>query len=56
MLCLYLGFQPKPLTDAMQGSIDNVLAVYPATVRQFVANGSSTPLRGTVELAEAGDG
>ena len=51
VLCLYLGFQPKPLTDAMEGSIDNVLAVYPATVRQFVA----TAARDDVELVEGRD-
>jgi NADH-quinone oxidoreductase subunit M len=51
VLCLYLGFQPKPLTDAMQGSIDNVLAVYPAKVQQYVAMND----RDRVELAEVDD-
>ncbi|MHC4415325.1 MAG: complex I subunit 4 family protein [Planctomycetota bacterium] len=37
VLCLYIGFQPKPLTDAMQGSIDGVLAAYPAKVEQHLA-------------------
>jgi NADH-quinone oxidoreductase subunit M len=37
VLCVYIGFQPRPLTDAMQGSIDEVLADYPATVRHYLA-------------------
>jgi hypothetical protein len=34
---VYIGLQPKPLTDAMQGSIDDLLATYPAKVQQYVA-------------------
>ena len=37
VLCLYIGFQPKPLTDALEGPITQVLAVYPETVRQHLA-------------------
>jgi len=37
VLCLYIGFQPKPLTDALHGPITQVLAVYPETVRQHLA-------------------
>ncbi len=40
-LCLYIGFQPKPLTDALQGPITQVLAVYPQTVRQHLATSNS---------------
>ena len=40
-LCLYIGFQPKPLTDALQGPITQVLAVYPQTVRQHLAENAS---------------
>ena len=32
VLCLYLGFQPKPLTDAMQASVEQTLAQYPERV------------------------
>jgi NADH-quinone oxidoreductase subunit M len=32
VLCLWIGFQPRVLTDAMQGSIEDVLAAYPAQV------------------------
>jgi NADH-quinone oxidoreductase subunit M len=35
VLCVYIGLQPKPLTDAMEGSIDTLLASYPARVRQY---------------------
>ena len=38
VLCLYLGFQPKPVTDAIEGSIEHVLAVYPAKVQQYLAD------------------
>ena len=37
VLCLYIGLQPKPLTDAMEGSIDGVLAAYPAMVERHLA-------------------
>ncbi len=40
-LCLYIGFQPKPLTDALEGPITQVLAVYPQTVRQHLATDDS---------------
>jgi NADH-quinone oxidoreductase subunit M len=52
VLCLYIGLQPKPLTDAMQGSIDELLAAYPATVQQFVAE---TPDDAPVNLTLVGD-
>jgi NADH-quinone oxidoreductase subunit M len=44
VLCLYLGFQPTPVTDAAEGSIENTLAAYPAKVRQYVAE-AGTPVR-----------
>ncbi len=34
ILCLYLGFQPKVLTDAMDGSIKTALSAYPAVVEE----------------------
>ena len=38
-----MGFQPGPFTDAMQGSIDKTLAVYPEKVRQLeMANREET--------------
>jgi NADH-quinone oxidoreductase subunit M len=52
VLCVYIGLQPKPLTDAMQGSIDELLAAYPATVQQFVAE---TPAETPADLALVGD-
>ncbi len=47
VLCVYLGFQPKPVTDAVEGSIDDLLATYPARVRQYAA---THPDVGGVEL------
>ena len=32
VLCLVLGFYPKPITDAIEGSIEHTLAMYPALV------------------------
>ncbi|MHC4217525.1 MAG: complex I subunit 4 family protein [Planctomycetota bacterium] len=37
VLCVYIGLQPRPLTDAMQGSINDLLATYPAKVQQHLA-------------------
>ena len=37
VLCLYLGFQPKPVTDAAAGSIETMLSAYPQEVRRYVA-------------------
>ena len=37
VLCLAIGMQPRPLTDAVQGSIDAVLATYPERVRHHIA-------------------
>ena len=35
-LCLWIGVQPTVLTDAMQGSVEEVLSPYPAIVQQDV--------------------
>jgi len=41
--CVYMGFQPGPFTDAMQGSINKTLEVYPEKVRQLeMANRDET--------------
>jgi NADH-quinone oxidoreductase subunit M len=36
VLCLWIGVQPTVLTDAMQGSVEEVLSPYPAIVQQDV--------------------
>ena len=41
VLCLYLGFQPKPVTDAAAGSIETMLSAYPQEVRRYVARESA---------------
>ncbi len=33
VLCLAIGLQPRPLTDAISGSVEDLLAGYPAKVR-----------------------
>jgi NADH-quinone oxidoreductase subunit M len=35
LLCVYIGFRPVTLTTAMEGSIEGVLAAYPAKVSQL---------------------
>lgn len=37
VLCLCIGLQPKPLTDAVQGSVDQLLAGYPVLIEQHLA-------------------
>ncbi|MHC4420338.1 MAG: complex I subunit 4 family protein [Planctomycetota bacterium] len=52
VLCVYIGLQPTPLTDAMQGPIDDLLATYPARVRQYLAE---TPAEGPGALTLVSD-
>jgi NADH:ubiquinone oxidoreductase subunit 4 (subunit M) len=33
-LCIWIGVQPTVLTDAMRGSVEDVLAPYPRFVQQ----------------------
>jgi NADH-quinone oxidoreductase subunit M len=40
VLCLYLGFQFHPLTNAMERPIENVLAVYPVIVQDVAVSRS----------------
>jgi len=37
VICLYVGLQPKPLTDAIQGPVDKILAQYPPIVDRYHA-------------------
>ncbi len=34
LLCIYIGFQPKTLTDAIEPSVEHILSDYPAMVRE----------------------
>ena len=45
ILCLYIGLQPRPLTDAIQGSIENTLALYPAKVNALASAEAPDPPR-----------
>ncbi len=45
ILCLYIGLQPRPLTDAMQGSIENTLAAYPAKIKALASAEAPNPPR-----------
>jgi NADH-quinone oxidoreductase subunit M len=38
VLCLYIGFQPAPLTDGIEAPIERVLAAYPDAVRNQAAS------------------
>ncbi len=55
VLCVYLGFQPRPITDAAAGSIENTLAHYPDKVRQYVAETSPAVPGPPLELTGAGE-
>lgn len=35
VLCVYIGFRPQPFTEAMEGSIEQVLSPYPARVERL---------------------
>ncbi len=37
ILCVYLGLQPTPIMDSMQGSVEATLAAYPDAVREKLA-------------------
>ena len=45
ILCLYIGLQPRPLTDAIQGSIEKTLALYPAKVKALASAEAPDPPR-----------
>lgn len=60
VLCVYLGFQPKPAMDAIQGSVNVVLQSYPDRVREHLtakeAEARLVTLAGThVTESEAGN-
>jgi NADH-quinone oxidoreductase subunit M len=40
VLCVYIGFQPAPLTDAIEAPIENAIAAYPDAVRAHLAEGA----------------
>jgi NADH:ubiquinone oxidoreductase subunit 4 (subunit M) len=50
-LCLWIGVQPTVLTDAMQGSVEEVLSPYPAIVQQDVPTETQR-----IEVKDATDG
>ena len=41
-LCIWIGVQPTVLTDAMRGSVEEVLAPYPALVDQYQSENQNT--------------
>jgi NADH:ubiquinone oxidoreductase subunit 4 (subunit M) len=41
-LCIWIGVQPTVLTDAMRGSVEEVLAPYPALVDQYQSKNQNT--------------
>jgi NADH-quinone oxidoreductase subunit M len=51
LVCLAIGFYPKPMLESISPSVDKVLARYPALVEQYAKNGT---LRGPA--GPTGDG
>ncbi len=49
VLCLAIGLQPRPLTDAISGSMDDLLAGYPAKVRHQLVERESQVTDGDEE-------
>jgi NADH-quinone oxidoreductase subunit M len=47
VVCLAIGFYPKPMLEAISPSVEKTLAAYPEKVRQYVEAGSLVePARG----------
>ena len=44
VLCIWIGVQPATFTDAMQGSVEDVLSPYPSIVQQEEMQPQSTVL------------
>ena len=40
VLCLAIGFYPRPMLDAIAPSVDKVLAAYPKHVERYVREGT----------------
>ena len=57
VVCLAIGFYPKPMLEAITPSAEKVLAGYPALVTEYAANGSLLPVSaaGASEVAMAQD-
>ena len=56
VLCVYIGFFPRPLTDGIAGAVDDMLAAYPARVERALAAGQPIERTGwPAELARAED-
>ncbi len=55
IVCLAIGFYPKPMLEAITPSAEKVLAGYPALVTEYAANGSLLPATaaGSPEVAIA---
>ncbi|MFM1803611.1 MAG: NADH-quinone oxidoreductase subunit [Planctomycetota bacterium] len=43
LVCLVIGFYPKPMLEAIAPSVENTLRPYPALVAEYAANGTLLP-------------
>lgn len=43
LVCLVIGFYPKPMLEVIAPSVDGVLAQYPAKVEEYARNGTLLP-------------
>jgi NADH-quinone oxidoreductase subunit M len=53
VVCLAIGFYPKPMLEAISPSADKVLAKYPALVEEYARNGTLLPTAGPAPSASA---
>ena len=53
VVCLAIGFYPKPMLEAISPSADNVLAQYPKLVEEYARNGTLLPSAGAAPSATA---
>jgi NADH-quinone oxidoreductase subunit M len=53
VVCLAIGFYPKPMLEAISPSADKVLAQYPKLVEEYARNGTLLPSAGAAPSATA---
>ena len=56
IVCLAIGFYPKPMLESIAPSVENTLAGYPELVGEYAANGTLLPVSASSgeEMALAG--
>jgi hypothetical protein len=55
VVCLAIGFYPKPMLEAIAPSVELTLKPYPALVRTYVAEGTLLPAAATTDSVALGE-